>query len=121
MSTLEAGFSFIEILIVLVMLSFLLLFVSTWQMKINTYMLTQYQEFIALEDLQSIADQIYLNEWSIFSWQDWQQKVSAELPEGQLALDQKNLLISWKNLTGGWYCPGRSVLRKACFSLEIGG
>jgi Tfp pilus assembly protein PilV len=121
MSTLEEAFSLIEVLIVLVMLSFLLLLISSWQIKINEYTLNQSQEFIALEDLQSIADQIYFNEGSILSLQDWQKKISTELPDGKMALvHHQTLLVSWKNLKGDWYCPGNPVISRACFSLEVG-
>jgi Tfp pilus assembly protein PilV len=114
----QTAFSLLEIVIALALLSFIILNLTAWQLKVRMQALVQYQAFVAIQILQSIAADMHSAN-PIISWPTWQKRVNSDLPEGHLVVINNQLSLSWKAKDSVWHCPNPIVAERACLSVEL--
>jgi len=112
------GYTLIEMLLAIILLSFLLLTVGRWQFDMIYQLQRQYWQTIAIQQLQNMLVELQSGGVNSMIINNWNQNNRFLLPKGFGQLNSTQLQLNWQVNHGIWYCSTPADQQHACLSIK---
>ncbi len=111
-----AAFTFMEVLVALALLTFMLLTVAALQLTLCRRAQQLHWQTVALQQLDNMLATVAVGQSNLNLWN---RENAQRLPQGVASWQQGLLLLQWRSDSGVWNCPNARSPHFSCFAVMV--